>query len=399
MVMDSSRRTEVQVGDASRLFDGRRLMLARQLVGLRKNALATKIDKSPTAVAAYENNTKRPAPATVAQLCLALGVDPGFFLPGPHQSAISNAIPHFRSLRSTTQLARDQAFAYGMIAGDVGAALERHVEFPEPNIPRLSVDVDDEVSAVPEEAARLLRKHWEIQDGPVGHLVRLAENNGVVVVFSPAQTAAVDAYSFDHGYRPTIVLNPAKDDYYRQRFDVAHELGHLVMHVDAEPGSKVVENQAHRFAAELLLPEDELKSLLPTKADWRTLAALKEAYGVSLQALLYRSRSLGVMSDVTYRNAIAYLSSQGWRRREPGEMPAVEQPSLYPRAVEILSDVGMGEISLAKEARVTTGLFRTVTARVPVREELFVEPQSVESRLHLDGHPIPLFRGKGQPGA
>lgn len=39
-----------------------------------------------------------------------------------------------------------------------------------------------------------------------------------------------------------------KDDYYRQRFDVAHELGHLIMHHDAEPGGKVAEEQANRFA-------------------------------------------------------------------------------------------------------------------------------------------------------
>ncbi|MGZ9931707.1 helix-turn-helix domain-containing protein [Streptomyces sp. NC-S4] len=393
--MNSARRTEVQVGDASRLFDGRRLTLARQLIGLRKNALAVKIDKSPTAVAAYENNMKRPAPATVAQLCLTLGVDPGFFLPGPNQSTSSDSVPHFRSLRSTTQLARDQAFAYGVISGDVGAALERHVEFPEPDLPQLSVDVEDETSDLPEEAARLLRKHWNIGSGPVGHLVRLAENHGVVVVFSPAQTAAVDAYSFNDGYRPTVVLNPTKEDYYRQRFDVAHEIGHLVMHVDAEPGSKVVENQAHRFAAELLLPEEELRDLLPNKADWRILAKLKESYGVSLQALLYRSRALGVMSDVTYRNAVAYLSSKGWRRREPGEMPAVEQPSLYPKAVEILSSVGMDELSLAKESRVTPGIFRTVTARSPVREDLFLEVREIDTQEGV----IPLFRNKtGEPG-
>jgi Zn-dependent peptidase ImmA (M78 family) len=219
----------------------------------------------------------------------------------------------------------------------------------------------------------------------------LAENHGVVVVFSPAQSAAVDAYSFDDGYRPTIVLNPAKEDYYRQRFDVAHEIGHLVMHVDAEPGSRTVETQAHRFAAELLLPEADLRDALPSKADWRTLAALKEMYGVSLQALLYRSRSLGIMSDVTYRNAITYLSSKGWRRREPGEMPALEQPSLYPRAVEILSSVGMNEITLAKEARVTPGLFRVATARVPMSQDLFGYTQPRASGVHPDGDVIPLF--------
>ncbi|GAB3951238.1 helix-turn-helix domain-containing protein [Streptomyces sparsus] len=394
MAMDISRRTEVQVGDASRLFDGRRLTLARQLAGLRKNALAAKIGKSPTAVAAYENNSKRPAPATVAQLCLTLTVEPGFFLPGPHQASATDTVPHFRSLRSTTQIARDQAYAYGMIAGDVGATLERHVEFPEPNVPRLSVDVDDDESDLPEEAATLLRKSWDIQRGPVGHLARLAENNGVVVVFSPSQTAAVDAYSFDDGYRPTVVLNPMKEDYYRQRFDLAHELGHLVMHVDAEPGSKIVENQAHRFAAEFLLPAEELRELLPAKVNWRTLAILKETWGVSLQALLYRSRSLGVMSDVTYRNAISYLSSRGWRRREPGEMPPVEQPSLYPRAVEILARVGVGDAALAREARVTTGLFRTVTSRTPVNEYPSQVVQEDEDSSSRDGV-IPLFPETG----
>jgi Zn-dependent peptidase ImmA (M78 family)/transcriptional regulator with XRE-family HTH domain len=394
--MNSSRRTEVQVGDASRLFDGRRLTLARQLAGLRKNALANKINKSPTAVAAYENNSKRPAPATVAQLCLTLGVDPSFFLPGPHQPSAADTVPHFRSLRSTTQLARDQAYAYGMIAGDVGATLERHVEFPDPNVPRFSVDVDDESDHLPEKAARLLRKHWNIERGPVGHLVRLAENNGVVVVFSPPQTASVDAYSFDDGYRPTVVLNPTKEDYYRQRFDLAHELGHLVMHVDAEPGSKVVENQAHRFAAEFLLPASELRNLLPEKADWRTLAVLKETWGVSLQALLYRARALGIMSSVTYRNAISYLSSKGWRRREPGDMPPVEQPSLYPRAVEILAKVGVENSALAREARVTPGLFRTVTARTPVTEEILnTSTGGEESPPALKDGVIPLFPQTG----
>lgn len=34
------------------------------------------------------------------------------------------------------------------------------------------------------------------------------------------------------------------DDKARSRFDAAHELGHLLLHHDAEPGSKVIENQA-----------------------------------------------------------------------------------------------------------------------------------------------------------
>lgn len=366
--MDNIRRTEVRVGDVSRLFDGRRLALARHLAGLRKNALAAKIEKSPTAVAGYENNSKRPAPATVAQLCLTLGVDPGFFLPGPQSSFEFEALPHFRSLRTTSQLVRDQAFAYAVVVNDIGMTLERHVEFPSVNIPRLSVDVDDKESDLPEQAARLLRKHWNVVSGPMGHLVRLAENSGVVVVFSPCQTASVDAYSLEGRHRPVIILNPTKNDYFRQRFDVAHELGHLVMHVDAEPGSRIVEAQANRFAAELLMPTEELSDVLPAKADWQTLGRLKEEWRVSLQALLYRSRQLGVMKDVTYRNAMAFLSSKGWKRREPGPMPTLEQPSLFSKAVDILDSVGVGGAALAQEAKVPMNLFRVVTSRNPSRD-------------------------------
>ncbi|WP_189104108.1 helix-turn-helix domain-containing protein [Streptomyces kronopolitis] len=363
--MESTRPTEVRAGDASRLFDGSRLTLARQLAGLRKNALATKIGKSPTAIAAYESNTKRPAAPTVAQLCLTLGVEPGFFLPGVRREVSREVFPHFRSLRSTSQLIRDQALAYGLVAGDVGIALERHVEYPEPNIPRLSVDVEDENSDLPEQAARLLREHWQLPHGPVGHLVRIAENNGIVVVYSPVQTSAVDAYSFEDIHRPTVVLNPAKHDYFRQRFDVAHEIGHLIMHVDVEPGGRVVESHAHRFAAEFLMPADEIRDLLPSRADWRTLGSLKEEWNVSLQSLLYRARTLGVMSDVTYKNAMAYLSAKGWRRREPGPVPALEQPSLFAKSVEILESVGVSEKDLAHEARVPLELFRAITARHP----------------------------------
>ena len=62
----------------------------------------------------------------------------------------------------------------------------------------------------------------------------------MLVVFSPPQAASVDAYSFDSRLRPAVVLNPIKRDYYRQRFDVAHELGHLIIHGDAEPGGRLV---------------------------------------------------------------------------------------------------------------------------------------------------------------
>lgn len=178
----------------------------------------------------------------------------------------------------------------------------------------------------------------------------------------------MDAYSFDSRLRPVMVLNPLKRDYYRQRFDVAHELGHLIMHGDAEPGGRVVETQAHRFAAELLMPAEQIRELLPTTMGggvWRTLARLKEQWGVSMQALLYQARRLGRLTDVSYRNAMTTISARGWRREEPGLMSAIEQPSLLPRAVELLAHEGIGERILIEQCRLPVDLFRTITARTP----------------------------------
>lgn len=361
-------RSPDRTAEVAALFDGSRLTLARHLAGLRKSDLAGLVDKSATAVAAWESGVKRPTAATVAQLALSLSVDPGFFAVRPDDIAALSATPHFRSLRSTSQLARDQAFAYGQLAVDIATSLERHVEFPDLAVPSLPVALDGPDDDGPERAAHLVRDVWDIGAGPVGHLVRLLEHHGMLVVFSPPQTASVDAYSFDSRLRPVVVLNPIKRDYYRQRFDVAHELGHLIMHGDAEPGGRIVEEQAHRFASELLMPATEIRDLLPATMGgnvWVTLAKLKEQWGVSMQALLFRARRLGRLGDVSYRNAMTTISARGWRRDEPGLITAIEQPSLLSRAVELLEQEGIDEGALIAQCRVPADLFHTVTSRTP----------------------------------
>src|SRR6266545_3187377 len=372
-------RSPDRTDEVAALFDGSRLTLARHLAGLRKSDLATRVEKSPTAVAAWESGAKRPTAATVAQLALSLSVDPGFFAVRSDDIAALSTTPHFRSLRSTSQLARDQAFAYGQLAVDIATSLERHVEFPDVDMPSYPVAVDDSEGDGPERAAQLVRDRWEIGSGPAGHLVRLLEHHGVLVVFSPPQTAAVDAYSFDSRLRSVVVLNPIKRDYYRQRFDVAHELGHLIMHGDAEPGGRIVEEQAHRFASELLMPAAEIRDLLPATMGgnvWIALGKLKERWGVSMQALLFRARRLGRLGDVSYRNAMTTISARGWRRDEPGLITAIEQPSLLPKAVELLNHEGIDEGALVAQCRVPADLFRTVTSRAP--EEFRIEPDPSE---------------------
>src|ERR1035437_10304519 len=103
-------RSPDRTAEVAAFFDCARLTLARHLAGLRKRDLATPVDKSATAVAAWESGAKRPTAVTVAELALSLSVDAGFFALRPDDVAALSTTPHFRSLRSTSQLARDQAF-------------------------------------------------------------------------------------------------------------------------------------------------------------------------------------------------------------------------------------------------------------------------------------------------
>lgn len=115
------------------LFDCERLTLARRLRGMRKNQLAQAVGTTPKAIGQYEAGVQRPEDPTLRRLAIALGVPVEFFHAG--RSPVSMDGAHFRSLRSTTQIERDQALAYGRIATDVVAVLETLVDFPAVDLP------------------------------------------------------------------------------------------------------------------------------------------------------------------------------------------------------------------------------------------------------------------------
>jgi transcriptional regulator with XRE-family HTH domain len=167
------------------LFDSQRLTLARRLRGLRKNQLAEAIGTTPTAIGQYEAGVHRPSATTLSRLAIALGVPVEFFHAGRGRAVLDSAHAHFRSLRSTTQIERDQALAYGRIAGDIVAALEAVVEFPPVDVPEYPVHPDEMAGPGPVRAARVARAALAATPGPIAHVVRLLESRGIVVIVLP----------------------------------------------------------------------------------------------------------------------------------------------------------------------------------------------------------------------
>ena len=169
-----------------------------------------------------------------------------------------------------------------------------------------------------------------------------------------------------------VFLSPVKEDRARSRFDAAHELGHLILHPDSEPGSKLIEQQANAFASEFLMPRDEILEQLPKRIDWPRFHTLKRHWGVSLRALVFRAHTLGRLSDASYRRANQQLST--WGQPEPGSLGAAESPQLLGQARELLLDNNIDFDALLTQARLAVEITdQIIEAGSPDRLTLRIE--------------------------
>lgn len=321
-------------------FDGTRLTVARRLRRQTKSSLAREVGVSASAIAQYEKaDGPNPTQGVMAKISLALGLPREFFGLSRSLKLLPASEAHFRSLRSTSAAAREQALAYGELSLELVNLIGEYVDLPEVDVPDLDLPADLAPDALVA-AARAVRREWGVGPGPVPSVVQLLETHGVVTLRLPMGTDySVDAFSTNAGRRPLVFLSPTKDDRARSRFDASHELGHIVLHPDTEPGSKLVEQQANAFASEFLMPREEIYDQLPRRIDWPTFHGLKEHWGVSLRALVFRAHALGKLSEASYRRANQQLSI--WGLPEPNSLGPAESPQLLGMAKQLMVENGI----------------------------------------------------------
>ena len=308
---------------STQAFERVRLRTARELARLSQAQLAREAGVTPAAISQFESGAARPSPETIAILGDVLNVPIAFF----HQEIQESHDGFFRSLRRTSVADRRRARAIAYIAHDVAVRASATGRFPATDVPVIPVSGLDAGQAEIEHAAAQVRAQWGIAPGPVPDIAELLEAHGITVIRLPLGSSDVDAFSLPFADHPVVVLGTDKDDRARSRFDGAHELGHLVVHGEQIWGVKEVETQAHQFAAEFLLPAEQIYDQLPTTVDWTALFELKRHWQVSLAALLMRARTLGRMTEGTYLSAIKTASARGWRRIEPAPLGQPEQPT------------------------------------------------------------------------
>jgi Zn-dependent peptidase ImmA (M78 family)/transcriptional regulator with XRE-family HTH domain len=361
-------------------FDPRRLRLARELNGWTKQRLAAELraadpERAVTAAALsqFEAGISRPSPQTLLQVALTLGMPRGFFEIGRPISFADSGRAHMRSLRSTTLIERRRALAHASVAWEVFNQLEKYVDFPIPDLPHAVVDESTPLDAF-EELAASARQYFGLSaDQPIPNMVRLLESRGVAVLRLPLDSRQVDAFCVTIESRPFVLLSGDREDKARSRFEGAHELGHLIAHHDVEPGSNIVEKQAHTFGAAFLMPADAFKAQLPRRVDWAAYIEAKRHWGVSLASIVYRSQKLGLITKDMARRAYTEMNTRqnsdgtSWRKNEPGELGAPEEPQMLTQAIELLSGQGVTGASIANACSLTEEVVRLVVGEVSRR--------------------------------
>lgn len=326
-------------------FNGARLKDARDSRGLRATALAEKLGVTRQAISQYEKGYQTPKPEVMARIGEILGLPIHFFLRDSYH--VEENTIFFRSLASTTKMARVVARQKLKWLKETVEYLRTFFFFPEINIPPIQSDKNPFILTGEEieKIAIHCRRHWGLGSGAITDTVLLLENNGVIVTRSELSYQTMDAFSewsiYDNS--PYVFLMSDKNSAARSRYDVAHELGHLVLHKLVKKTDftlknefSKIEEQADRFAGAFLLPSETfpLDFRIPTLDVFRML---KEKWKTSIAMMIKRCENLGIIDENYARKLWISYYKRGWRKKEPlDDILAIEQPRFLRRCFETL---------------------------------------------------------------
>jgi Zn-dependent peptidase ImmA (M78 family)/transcriptional regulator with XRE-family HTH domain len=335
---------------------GRRLIPARLLEArlasrLNQTELATKIGVSRQAISSYEQGEKTPEPETMQALATVLEQPISFFTKGDIPTFGSHSVNFFRKTGADTKRRNMACEIYARWLAQAAFTFDEVVNFPAVDLPGYEPGdtatrySDDEI----EEIAEKVRHHFGLGLGPISNVVRLLETKGVLVARVQIPKENVEAFSFWSGGRPFVFLASEKESGARARFDAAHELGHLILHrwigadeIEDKDRLKEIEREADRFAGAFLLPRKSFPNEVYS-SKLMGFVDLKRRWKVSLQAMIYRCKNLGIFDDQQVTNLYKQLSFKKWRTMEPLDGPnglPLEEPLLLRKISEVVLDGG-----------------------------------------------------------
>lgn len=331
--------SEIAVG-----FVPERLIEARKSRSLGIIDLANLVDINQSSISRYENGHQTPKRNILSNLAKALRFSEKYFY---RQYISDDDQPIFwRAKLSAQATALDRAKVRLVWLKEIVDYLGEFFDFPQLNLGDPIYADPSEISLdTIEKLATDVRLMWGVRPGPMPDIIEKLELSGVFVSRIHINAEKVDAFSqwSDRTGLPFIVLSRDKASACRQRFDAAHELGHLLLHrqvnqkhMNNKQTYKLIERQADYFASFLLLPEyDFVNDMYSPSLD--SLLSLKERWGVSVAAMVMRCRGLGIIDEAQTKRIWINYNRRGWRKAEPMDNRLEpEAPHLIRRSFEML---------------------------------------------------------------
>lgn len=328
-------------------FQGARLVQARQVRAMSQTALAEASGISSPSISKWERGEQLPESVALEKVAEALSLPATWFLrPTPDYGPAGY---FFRSNVSLTKEARLIARTRLEWLYELSGSIQEWIGWPDVNLPvNLSredalIITDEEIESI----AMQCRNHWRLGTGPIDDVLRVMESAGVIATREKLGHLKMDGVSrwFAGENRPYVFIAADKASAVRNRFDAAHELGHLLLHrnlthEDVERQYAEIERQAHLFASSFLLPAESI-SLDLEHPTLDTLFVLKRRWKVSIAAMIMRAGSLNLIGEAYMTRLWKNYSARGWRKGEPldDELEA-ESPRLMPRAIKMLIEQG-----------------------------------------------------------
>ncbi len=326
--------------------------LARESRGMTQLELATAAKVAQGTISKLELGSKDVGSDVIERLADAVHYPPTFFYLDEHYASLGISVLYHRKRASSLQKHIRPLHAIVNILRIQAKILLRDVSIETPQeFQRIDVT---EFQGTPADIAVMTRAAWKIPPGPIKNLVAAIENAGGIVFKFPFGTADIDAVSQWPDDAPPMFFLNSQAPPERIRFSLAHELGHMVMHVAP---SDTQEIEANQFAAEFLMPKTDVRSHLLEM----TLAkafALKAVWRVSAGAIIKRAADLECLSGFRYSSLYKYYAKLGYRQREPNPI-AGEEPQFIKTVVGAhLDQGGFVPSELAKMLHVYEDEFR-----------------------------------------
>lgn len=325
-----------------------RLKQARLASGLSQRALAEKAGPlSAMAISKYEKNQATPGSDVLLRLAKALGVKFEYFF-RPVEVKLTK--PEYRRHSGFSEKQRSA------LENRILEKLERYLaveevfgpnSFPSFHNEKLDFEIKEIKDA--ERAADLLRKKWHLGGDPIDNVCETLEDHGVKVILIEEDNRKFDGFSAWANKNIAVIAVKDQKDGDRLRFDLAHELSHLLLKIG---GNLDPERACHRFAAAFLVPEEAVRREFPLarkRLSFEELYLLKHKWGFSMQAWLRRLLDSNIISKTLYTQACIEFGKQGWRKKEPGASVKPERTNRFVRITWQALSEGLISYSRASE--------------------------------------------------